>query len=164
MARELISSRLSYQLLKFGMPASFLGLGVLVIAVVLAKAFGAPVIIEGDSPGIRILLVVIAPLAAVALAAWAWDLKYVELDGNKLLVSGVRRRIVVPLTDVAVIKQNVLEPGRPIYVGMKTPGVFGETFSFVPSPTYAWESPSLVERLRALAGIHDEASSDGAAA
>ena len=164
MARELISSKLSYQMLKFGMPASFLGFGVLLIALVLANAFGAPVILKDDSPGIRILVVVIAPLATVALIAWAWDLKYVELDGNKLLVSGVRRRIVVPLTEVAAIRQNVMEPGHPIYVALKTPGAFGETFSFVPSPLYSWESPSLVERLRALAGIHEEASSDGAAA
>jgi hypothetical protein len=102
------------------------------------------------------LLVVIAPLAAIALAAWTWDLKYVELDGDKLLVSGVRHCIVISLSEVAVIRQSVLEPWRSIYVGLKTPGPFGEGFSFVPASVYAWDTPSVVERLRGLAGLHGE--------
>lgn len=163
MARELLSSRIIYRILKFGMPIAFIGFGVLLGAAVIAKSLGAPVVIEGDSPGIRIMFVVVVPLAAVALTAWLWDLKYVELDGNRLLVSGVRRRIVVPLTDVAAIKQSLLEPGNPIYVELKVPGEFGGTFSFIASPPVDWtrgHQYPLVERLRGLAGIHEGAPSD----
>ena len=156
MTRELLSSRLTYRLLKFGMPTAYLLVGLLVVAVVLAQRFGANVIIEGDSPTIRVLLVVMAPLVTIAILGWVWDLKYVELEGNRLLVSGVRRRIVVPLADVAAIRQNLVEPGRPIYIDLKTPGEFGATFSFVPAPSYAWDSQPLAERLRDMAGIHKE--------
>lgn len=153
MSPEPLSSRAVYVSVKYVSPAIYLVLASLVLVGLLLPG---SVIAGGFPPIARVLLVVAAPLAAMAYTAFLWDLKYVELDGDRLVVSGVHRRTTIPLSEIAGVRQDLMEPGRPIYVDLKHPCTFGRSFSFVAMPPFGltrFDEYPVVGRLRILAGV-----------
>ena len=165
MRPEPLSSQKAYVTLKYITPMWYALLGLLFVAAAILP--GGTTIVDVLPPFGRVLLVIVAPLATVAYVAYLWDLKYVELAGDQLLVSGLHRKTAIPLTEIADLRQDFIEPGYPIYVDLKHEGVFGKAFSFVALPPPGWgrrEEYPVVGRLRALVHAREKDATDGAAA
>ena len=82
-------------------------------------------------------------------------LKRVELDGDRLTISNYIRQIVVPVSDIEDVRQNLFINIRPVSIQFRHDTPFGRRIVFMPKYSFRWFSKhEIVHRLRLLAGLH----------
>jgi len=75
------------------------------------------------------------PITIAGAAAFSWfasRLKWVTLHGNVLVVSGLRRKIEVPLRDVETVSGSVLMNPELVWLHLRHPTEFGSSIVFMP--------------------------------
>jgi hypothetical protein len=80
-------------------------------------------------------------------------LKRVQLDRATLIISNYRDEIVVPVSDIAEVKQNRLINTRPITITFAKENRFGRSITFIPTWSFrglTFREDEVVERLRRM--------------
>ena len=80
-------------------------------------------------------------------------LKYVSVDDDYLYVSNFFREIVIPLSDIHDVTENVWINYHPVTIHLKHPSEFGDKIVFMPKTRFSlFSSHPVVKELKQLAG------------
>jgi hypothetical protein len=84
-------------------------------------------------------------------------LKRVKLDGASLVISNYRRDIIVPVSEIADVRQNRLINLKPVTITFRKDTSFGNAITFMPPVSFElFSEDELVTRLRSLVGHRSE--------
>lgn len=110
--------------------------------------FGAIAVFSGD------FRFYVAWIIGSLFILWlAVPLKEVSVEGDELLVSGLRRKVNLPISEVKDVSENAWISGRPITVHFKNKTAFGKSVMFIPSGTVLnpfTPHPTLIELRRRI--------------
>jgi len=77
-------------------------------------------------------------------------LKRVQIDEENLYISNYINRIMVPISQIQSIKENIWFSTHPIWITFKLPTEFGEKIMFMPTWCPPFTSHQIVEELQNL--------------
>jgi hypothetical protein len=120
-AKRKLSSDDSTMIYKVGFPALF---SVLALIGTVVGVFN----IHGDLS----FFIVFWPIAIAWLLWFASRLKWVSVDDSYLYVSGLRREIQIPLSEVDRVEASFMWRPKQILLRLKVPSEFGKKIVFVP--------------------------------
>jgi hypothetical protein len=93
-------------------------------------------------------------LAGTSFILWVGiQLKRVRIDGSNLYVSDWFHEMVIPMAEIADVKEHKWIKGHPIIILFKRPTACGKSVMFLPILRLAWWSEHpIVKKLKELAG------------
>lgn len=128
-----------------------IGVPVLYLIVVLVVGLMSPIGDAIKSDEIPAFVYIAACLPLLAVAYWVFfPLKNISIADEGLVVTGIKKKIVVRFVDIERVSRSVLQNPETIFLHLKSDSDFGRRISFMPEVRF-WrfsEHPTYVELQR----------------